>query len=163
MFHPEDELSHQAARLRAEPTFADICRASVAAGDTNRLWLFRRKDGEERIRRMTLTAVPGEDGELTGYLATAEDVTEREKAHRAMLLTVQHQRTAVERLQELERVKGDSSRRSATSCVRRSPASSAIPRSSRTDWSASSRTPSSRWSIGSTATAAGCCSWSRTC
>jgi PAS domain S-box-containing protein len=107
MFHPDDELSHQAARLRAEPTFADICRASAAAGDTNRLWLFRRKDGEERILRMTLTAVPGEDGELTGYLATAEDVTEREKAHRAMLLTVQHQRTAVERLQELERVKGD--------------------------------------------------------
>lgn len=107
MFHPEDELRHQASRLRALPTFADICRASVATMDTNRLWLFRRKDGEERILRMTLTAVPGQSGELSGYLATAEDVTEREKSHRAMLLTVQHQRTAVERLQELERVKGD--------------------------------------------------------
>jgi PAS domain S-box-containing protein len=107
MFHPEDELRHQATRLRALPTFADICRVSVAAGDANRLWLFRRKDGEERILRMTLTAVAGGSGEPSGYLATAEDVTEREKAHRAMLLTVQHQRTAVERLQELERVKGD--------------------------------------------------------
>jgi PAS domain S-box-containing protein len=107
MFHPEDELRHQAARLGARPTFLDVCRASVAAEDGNRLWLFRRKDGEERILRTTLTAVPGQDGELSGYLATAEDVTEREKAHRAMLLTVQHQRTAVERLQELERVKGD--------------------------------------------------------
>ena len=107
MFHPEDELRHQASRLRAMPTFADICRASIAAEDAHRLWLFRRKDGEERIMRMTLTGVPGESGELSGYLATAEDVTEREKAHRAMLLTVQHQRTAVERLQELERVKGD--------------------------------------------------------
>jgi PAS domain S-box-containing protein len=107
MFHPEDELRHQASRLRALPTFADICRASIACEDTHRLWLFRRQDGEERILRMTLTAVPGESGELSGYLATAEDVTEREKAHRAMLLTVQHQRTAVERLQELERVKAD--------------------------------------------------------
>ena len=107
MFHPEDELRHQAARLRALPSFADICRASVAAEDASRMWLFRRKDGEERILRMTLTSVPGPEGELAGYLATAEDVTEREKAHRAMLLTVQHQRTAVERLQELERVKGD--------------------------------------------------------
>ncbi len=34
-------------------------------------------------------------------------VTDREEAHRAMLLTLQHQATAVERLQELERVKGD--------------------------------------------------------
>jgi signal transduction histidine kinase len=57
--------------------------------------------------RMTLTAVPDESGRLTGYLATAEDVTEREEAHRAMLLTVQHQHTAVERLRELERVKSD--------------------------------------------------------
>ena len=57
--------------------------------------------------RMTLTAIDGERGELTGYLATAEDVTEREDAQRALLLTLEHQRTAVERLRELERVKGD--------------------------------------------------------
>ncbi len=107
LFHPADELRHQADRLDARPTFADIARASIAAEDAHRLWLFRRKDGEERIMRMTLTAVAGQGGEQEGYLATAEDVTEREKAHRAMLLTVQHQRTAVERLQELERVKGD--------------------------------------------------------
>jgi hypothetical protein len=106
-FHPPEELRRQALRLRALPNFSDICRASVAADERNQLWRFRRKDGEERIMRMTLTAIDGERGELTGYLATAEDVTEREKAHRAMLLTVQHQRTAVERLQELERVKGD--------------------------------------------------------
>ncbi len=102
-----EELRRQATRLRALPNFSDICRASVAAGERNQLWRFRRKDGEERTMRMTLTAVPGERGELTGYLATAEDVTEREDAQRALLLTLEHQRTAVERLRELERVKGD--------------------------------------------------------
>jgi len=107
MFHPEDELRHQATRLRAQPNFADICRASVAAEDSNRLWLFRRKDGQERTMRMTLTAVPDQSGGLFGYLATAEDVTEREAAQGAMLVTLQHQRTAVERLEELERVKAD--------------------------------------------------------
>ena len=106
-FHPADELRRQASRLRALPNFSDICRASVAAGDRNQLWRFVRKDGAERTMRMTLTAVPGERGELTGYLATAEDVTEREDAQRALLLTLEHQRTAVERLRELERVKGD--------------------------------------------------------
>ncbi len=107
MFHPEEELRQQAANLDALPTFVDICRASIALGETDRLWRFRRSDGEERTMRMTLTAVPGQHGELAGYLATAEDVTEREAAQRAMLLTLQHQRTAVERLRELERVKGD--------------------------------------------------------
>ncbi len=107
MFHPDDELRHQAHRLRVRPTFADICRASIAGDDATRLWIFRRKDGAERTMRMTLTAVPDQSGALSGYLATAEDVTEREAAHAAMLLTVQHQQAAVERLQELERVKGD--------------------------------------------------------
>jgi len=106
-FHPPEELRRQASRLRALPNFSDICRASIAAGESNQVWRFRRKDGEERTMRMTLTAVPGDRGELTGYLATAEDVTEREDAQRALLLTLEHQRTAVERLRELERVKGD--------------------------------------------------------
>jgi len=104
---PDDELRAEALALRALPNFADICRASVAVGDTNRLWRLRRKDGEERVMRMTLTAVPDERGELTGYLATAEDVTEREAAQQALLETLQHQKRAVERLEELERVKGD--------------------------------------------------------
>ncbi len=107
LFFPQRELRRQAHILQSLPTFADICRASVARGDANRLWRFRRSDGEIRTMRMTLTAMPGEDGELSGYLATAEDVTEREAAQRAMLTTLEHQRTAVERLRELERVKGD--------------------------------------------------------
>ncbi|MET0838749.1 MAG: ATP-binding protein, partial [Marmoricola sp.] len=107
MFHPPEELRRQASRLRALPNMTDICRSSVAVGERNQLWRFRRKHGEERTMRMTLTAIDGERGELTGYLATAEDVTEREDAQRALLLTLEHQRTAVERLRELERVKGD--------------------------------------------------------
>ncbi len=106
-FYPPEELRRQASRLRALPNFADICRASVAAGERNRLWRVRRRDGEERTTRMTLTAVHGDQGELTGYLATAEDVTEREDAQKALLETLEHQRTAVEQLRELERVKGD--------------------------------------------------------
>ena len=107
VFITEEELRAEASALRALPNFADICRASVAVGDSNRLWRLRRKDGEERVMRMTLTAVPDERGDLTGYLATAEDVTEREAAQQALLETLQHQERAVQRLEELERVKGD--------------------------------------------------------
>ena len=102
-----DELRRHASGLRAEPSFAGICRASIALGDTHRLWGFRRNDGEERSMRMTLSAIPDEDGGVSGFLATAEDVTEREAAHQALVLTLQHERQAAERLREADRVKAD--------------------------------------------------------
>ncbi len=102
-----DELRRHASGLGAEPNFADICQASVALGDTNRLWWFRRSDGEERSMRMTLSAIPDEHGDVLGFLATAEDVTEREAAHQALMLTLQHEREAAERLREADRVKAD--------------------------------------------------------
>jgi PAS domain S-box-containing protein len=106
-FHTEEELLRHAADLGTFPSFADICAASVERGDRDRLWTFRRPDGEERKLRMTLTPVPDDRGRLSGYLATADDVTEREAAHAALLVSLQHERTAAEQLRELERVKGD--------------------------------------------------------
>ncbi|GAB3083174.1 hypothetical protein GCM10027080_35400 [Pedococcus soli] len=102
-----DELRRHASDLSAEPTFAGICRASVGLGDTHRLWSFRRSDGEERSVRMTLSAIPDEDGGVSGFLATAEDVTEREAAHEALMMSLQHEREAAERLRETDRVKAD--------------------------------------------------------
>lgn len=102
-----DELRRHASGLRAEPNFADICRASVALDDAHRLWWFRRSDGEERSMRMTLSAIPDEHGGVLGFLATAEDVTEREAAHKALVLTLQHEREAAARLRETDRVKAD--------------------------------------------------------
>jgi PAS domain S-box-containing protein len=106
MFHPPGELRRHATALGVEATFLQVCRAATESPEA-RLWRFVRKDGAERLVRMRLNAVLDGSGRLTGYLATAEDFTEREAAQRAMLLTLQHQQTAVQRLEELERVKGD--------------------------------------------------------
>ena len=46
-------------------------------------------------------------GERSGYLCVADDVTEREAAHAALLAALDHERAAVERLQDLEQVKAD--------------------------------------------------------
>ena len=102
-----EELDRHASDLRALPSFAAICRASLESGDTDRLWGFRRGDGEVRSMRMTLSAIPDDDGGVLGFLATAEDVTEREAAHDALVLTLQHERDAAERLRETDRVKAD--------------------------------------------------------
>ena len=44
---------------------------------------------------------------MAGHLCVAEDVTEREAVHRAVVQALEHERSAVERLRELERVKAD--------------------------------------------------------
>lgn len=101
------ELERQGTSVHAEADFRAICEASVALGIRSRLWQVTRPSGEDRTIRMTLNAVPDSTGGLSGYLATAEDVTEREAAHRALLATLEHERKAVEQLRELERTKGD--------------------------------------------------------
>jgi PAS domain S-box-containing protein len=107
-FFPDEELSRHAERLGTEPVFADIAAASAATEDSATLWQFRRHDGECRTLRMTVTAVQeDEGGEITGHLCIAEDVTERESAHRALVTALDHERSAVDQLRELERVKAD--------------------------------------------------------
>jgi PAS domain S-box-containing protein len=103
----DEELKVQAAQLRSLPNFADVCRASVALGELSRLWRVHGRDGTERTLRIGLSPVLDERGRLAGYLATGEDVTEREAAHHALTATLEHERAARDRIQELERVKGD--------------------------------------------------------
>ena len=106
-FFPDEELGRHAARLGVRPIFADICAAAVAAGEDSQLWTFAGRDGGERTMTMTPTEVFGEDGTGVGYLCVAEDVTEQEARNRSLVLALEHERAAVERLRELERVKAD--------------------------------------------------------
>jgi PAS domain S-box-containing protein len=106
-FHPAYELQRLAAELGTAPTFLDVCVAVAASDQPRRLWRFCRSDAGERTMLMTLTPVSGEQGEVTGYLATAEDVTEREAAQAALQQALDHERAAVDRLQELDEVKSN--------------------------------------------------------
>ena len=106
-FHPAEELDRLARELGTGATYLDVCVGVVASHQPRRLWRFRRRDGEERTMLMTLTPVPSEAGGVTGYLSTAEDVTEREAAQEALEKALEHQRSAVDRLQELDEVKSN--------------------------------------------------------
>jgi signal transduction histidine kinase len=66
---------------------------------------FRRKDGVERSHSMTLRRLVDDRGSVTGYVSTSEDVTERVEAQAALEEALQVERTAVARLQEVDRVK----------------------------------------------------------
>jgi PAS domain S-box-containing protein len=104
---PHEERARLAAELGVEPTFEQLCRACVERGLGTRSWSFVRCGGEVRTMRITPSILRDELGAYRGFLATAEDVTEREARQRALLETLEHQRIAVVRLQELERTKGD--------------------------------------------------------
>lgn len=101
------ELGRHAARLGSRPIFGDIGTAILAAEEERQLWHLQRSDGEDRTVLMSVTGIEGDYGEPTGFLCVAEDVTEREAMHRALVTALAHERAAVERLQELERVKAD--------------------------------------------------------
>jgi signal transduction histidine kinase len=101
------ELHRQAARLGTVPTFAAICAAAVASDEDRASWTFHRPDGEQRTLLLTVTPVAGDGERATRYLCVGDDVTEREAAHRAALVALEHERKAVERLTELEQIKGD--------------------------------------------------------
>ena len=106
-FHPADELARLAEVAGTRPRFVDICRALVAGHEPRQLWRFVRADGEERTMLLSLAAVPDAEGRTAGYLATAEDVTERERAQEALVQALEHQATAVRRLEELDQTKTD--------------------------------------------------------
>lgn len=102
----EAELREQARDLQAEPHVTSLCRAAVESGELDRLWHLGAGE-DARVLRMIVSPLPDAEGAGAGYLMTAEDVTEREAAQRVLVQTLEHQRVAVARLQELERVKGD--------------------------------------------------------
>ncbi|QBR92675.1 ATP-binding protein [Nocardioides euryhalodurans] len=106
-FFRDEELGRHAARLGTRPLFADLCAASVAADDDRHLWDVRRPDGEQRTLSLVVTGIQDELGEPSGYLCVADDVTEREAAHEALVAALDHERDAVERLRDLEQVKAD--------------------------------------------------------
>ena len=106
-FFAAEQLSRHAARLGSRPLFSEICAASAEQGDGRRMWAFTGRDAEPRTMTMTITAAQDETGAAAGYLCVAEDVTEREARNKSLLTALSHERSAVERLRELEQVKAD--------------------------------------------------------
>jgi diguanylate cyclase (GGDEF)-like protein/PAS domain S-box-containing protein len=80
--HREDEVAEHAARLAVDygahvGGFEGLIRRAAAEGLDEREWTWVRKGGEPITVVLSVTALRGDAGEVTGFLHVAADVTER--------------------------------------------------------------------------------------
>ncbi len=105
MFHRQEEFDRLAALLGTEPTHravAHVLREPEHAGTEVE---FVTKDGDLRVHSMTLARIIDDDGNITGHVSTAEDVTERLRAHSALTEALDAEREAVDRLRQVDQLK----------------------------------------------------------
>ncbi|MCX6395459.1 MAG: ATP-binding protein [Propionibacteriales bacterium] len=106
MFHTEAELARHAADLGCDPTYVSVVRATgELPPGTARVWQFVRKDGIPRTLSTILSPISDDLGEFIGYVATADDITDRLDAEAALEKALQTERRAVKRLTEIDHVK----------------------------------------------------------
>ncbi len=102
---PSRRIADAARDLGVRDDFVEVVLAMAAPESAGRDMKFRRKDGEERTHSMTLTRMVDGRGEVTGYVSTSEDVTERVQAQEALVEALETERRAVERLRGVDQVK----------------------------------------------------------
>lgn len=106
MFHTDAELARHADELAVDPTYVSVLEASATLPPgTAREWQFVRKDGAERTLSTIFSPVTDDSGRLSGYVATADDITDRIHAQEALEKALDHERRAVKRLTEVDQVK----------------------------------------------------------
>lgn len=106
MLHSGAAMADKARELGVRNDFVEMAIAMATtpemAGSDMR---FVRKDGEERNHSMTLSQLLDTGGQITGYLSTSEDITERVLGEEAMRQALDTERRAVDHLHEVDAVK----------------------------------------------------------
>lgn len=105
VFHRPEEIQRLAGVLGVAPDYPSVVRALAEPSRGGLEVEFVRKDGQARIHFMNLSQVTDAQGELTGYVSTAEDITERVATQRALELALARERASVERLREVDQLK----------------------------------------------------------
>jgi PAS domain S-box-containing protein len=106
MFHTQAEIARQASGLGCDPAYLAVVRATAALPPgESREWEFIRKDGTPRWLATILSPITDENGVFMGYVATADDVTDRIETQTALEAALDTEREAVRRLTEVDLVK----------------------------------------------------------
>jgi PAS domain S-box-containing protein len=107
IFHTEEEIARFAGQIGAGPTyesFVEVMGDRSGNGTAQDIEYICR-DGSRRTLSTILNTVRDERGALVGYVATADDVTDRLGAHQALKSTLEAEREAMRRLTHIDQVK----------------------------------------------------------
>lgn len=106
LFHDPAELAARAVELGVEPGFAVFTSVlEQGAAWEQRDWSYLGKSGSRCTVSLRTTARRSADGSLLGYLTVAEDVTDARAGEQQLRDTLQREREAVERLEQLDEAK----------------------------------------------------------
>jgi PAS domain S-box-containing protein len=105
MFHTAAAIRDKAADLGVPDDFTAVALTLAEPATPATDMRFLRKDGTERTHSMTLSRIVDDQGVVTGYVSTSEDVTDRVRVHDALVDALDTERRAVERLREVDHVK----------------------------------------------------------
>ncbi|HYD85461.1 MAG TPA: PAS domain S-box protein, partial [Opitutus sp.] len=98
MFHVLSELKGRGAELserigrEVAPGFEAVVAMARGGEVDEREWTYVRKDGKRLPVLLTTTALRDREGEVTGFLCIAQDLTERKRAEAALLASEQRLR-----------------------------------------------------------------------
>ena len=105
IFHRQEEFQRLARLLDTDPNHRSLGVALREPEHAGTEVEFVTKDGDLRVHKMTLARIIDADGNVTGHVSTAEDVTERVRAHTALTEALETEREAVDRLQQVDQLK----------------------------------------------------------
>ncbi len=104
-FHRPEEIARLGALLGVGNDYSSVARELADPARGGLEVEFVRKDGQTRIHFMNLSRVTDAQGRLTGYVSTAEDISERVATQRALEIALARERASVERLREVDQLK----------------------------------------------------------
>jgi PAS domain S-box-containing protein len=106
-FHVASEVIERAIELGVPPGF-EVFVAAARRGETeSRRWTYVRADGGHVPVELTVTALRHVDGNVTGFLGVAVDLTDRLAFERATDTALERERQVVASLRELDAVKSE--------------------------------------------------------
>ncbi|MDN4172589.1 ATP-binding protein [Nocardioides sp. SOB77] len=105
VLHTMRSVVDKADELGTARDFGSVVQEIVKPEHAGTRMRFLRKDGRERVHSLTLSRMTDERGQVVGYVATSEDVTDHVQAQGRLQDALHTERQAVEQLRELDRAK----------------------------------------------------------
>ncbi len=105
MFHSGADVAQHAEILGTPAELVQVGLALARTDPGPHDWRYVRKDGDVRSMSMSVSSIDDHQGNVVGYLITAEDITERVRTHDVLEAALVTERRAVAHLTEVDRTK----------------------------------------------------------